>query len=173
MIYLYLLATVLTLFVGFRDAAGRNARIIKTHYYRRCIFRAFMLGQAALLPLVGLTFLLSTDPTVIEDISDRCAPIFLAYTSLVCITFVPYGIPNWEVKSLITVVVFGPLTLLQPLVVTGATFYAVMPFTHHPIEVLLVCVGSFICLCFERVLAYLGWAQKSASLQGKKTPVSG
>ena len=167
MIYLYLLATVLTLFVGFRDAAGRNARITKKHYYRNCVIRAFALGQAGLLPLVGLAFLLSADLSVIEHISNRSVPIFLAYTSLVFITFVPYAIPNWEIKSLVTVVVFGPLTLLQPLIVIGSTLYAVIPFTHHPIEVLLVCIGSLICLCFERVLGYLGWAKKAALVENR------
>ena len=131
MIYLYILATTLTLFVGFRDAAGRNARITKKQYYLDCIVRAFLLGQICLLPLVALAFLSSADFTIIDGMSERCLPLFTAYTVLVFMTFVPYAVPNWEIKSLVTVVVFGPLTVLQPLVVFCGTLYAVIPFSDH------------------------------------------
>ena len=163
--YLYSLATVLTIFVGFRDAAGRNARILKKHYYVSCIFKAFVLGQACLVPLVCVAFLCSANFGIIEGISNRCLPVFSAYTALVFLTFVPYAIPNWEIKSLVTVVVFGPLTLLQPLVILSGTVYAVLPFSDHLLEVILICTGSLFCLLFERMLRSLGWSRKAALIQ--------
>ena len=44
---LWLLATVESAFIGYRDAAGRSALIDKRHYYRRALLRGALMGQIA------------------------------------------------------------------------------------------------------------------------------
>ena len=44
---LWLLATVDSAFIGYRDAAGRNALIDKRDYYRRALLRGALIGQLA------------------------------------------------------------------------------------------------------------------------------
>ncbi len=164
MIILYLLATILTVFVGFRDGAGRNGRIRKRKYYRTCILRALGVGQVFLISLVALAYISSIEFGVVEDISKRCVPLFALYTLMVLLTFVPYLIPNWEIKSLVTVLVFGPLTLFQPIVIVCGLGYGMYPFIEHSLEILFVSCGGVFCLLFEHLLDMMGWAKRDAEV---------
>ena len=95
---LYGLATLLTFFVGFRDAAGRHAGIRKGRYYIRCMIYAVLVGQAGLLGLLSVAWMSSLDFSLLQAIEQRAAPIYGGYTGLVLCTFIPYAIPNWEIK---------------------------------------------------------------------------
>ena len=165
MMFLYVCATVLTVFVGFRDAAGRNPRIKKGMYYRNCILKAFGLGQVFLGGLWVLAVLLTIDFSIVHAISERCFEPFLAYIAVVLITFVPYFIPNWEIKSLVTVLVFGPLTLIQPLVIVLTVLQAMFPYIDSHRECFFIAIGTLFCLLFERIIGRLGWAKKEAQIQ--------
>src|SRR5262245_65542823 len=50
---LWLLATVDSAFIGYREAAGRNALIDKKDYYRHALIRGALFGQLAVL-IVGV-----------------------------------------------------------------------------------------------------------------------
>ena len=160
---LYFLATLLTFFIGFRDAAGRHAGIHKTRYYVRCMTYAVLFGQAGLLSLLGLAWMSNLDFSLLHAIEQRAAPIYGGYTGLVLCTFIPYAIPNWEIKSLVTVLVFGPLTLLQPLVIIVGGAYAIQPYWAHHQVVLFTITGMLFCLLFESILSRLGYAKRLAN----------
>jgi hypothetical protein len=53
-VFLWLLATIDSAFIGYREAAGRNALIDKKAYYRRALIRGALVGQIAVL-IVGAT----------------------------------------------------------------------------------------------------------------------
>ena len=60
---LWFLATVDAAFIGYREAAGRNALIDKRAYYRNAMLRGAALGQIAVLlagSLISLVVILSS-----------------------------------------------------------------------------------------------------------------
>ena len=164
MIALYLLASLLTILVGFRDAAGRNTKINKRRYYVLSVLRALGFGQLVLCSLMLLAKILQLDQELLGQIAERSLPIYVAYAGVVLCTFVPYTIPSWEIKSVVTVLVFGPLTLLQPVVIIVGAGYSIYPYTDRYLEVIFVLLGTVFCLCFELLLDKLQWSQKAASL---------
>ena len=88
--------------------------------------------------------------------------VYIPYTSIVLLTFVPYAIPNWEIKSLITVIVFGPLTMLQGFVILGGCVMAVTTKGITMDQIFFFAYGTFITLFFERFLQHKKWAKQDA-----------
>lgn len=164
MIFLYIYFGVFCALVGFRDAAGRNALIHKKKYYLRCITRSFLVGQLCFFSLLLLAFLLCVDLQIIQKISVRMNPVLGVYTAMVILSFIPYSIPNWEIKSLSTVLLLGPLTIVQPLVVIGSIVYGIVPFVNHELEVIFMVIGGCFCLLFEQILEHLGWSKRDACI---------
>ena len=111
-----------------------------------------------------LAIICRIDLDVIQLIAERSLPIYLSYTGLVLCTFIPYAIPNWEIKSVVTVLVFGPLTLLQPVVIIAGAGYSIYPYWDRVLEVFFVLLGTLFCLCFEYTLDKLQWSYRAASL---------
>ena len=165
MLFFYLCASLLTILVGFRDAIGRNAMIKKRRYYTTAVLRAFLFGQLILSTLYGSAYLFNVDTSMIEMLSERCRTPLTIYISLVLSTSIPYQIPNWEIKSLVTVLVFGPLTTAQPIVIIATMFYALIPldFVARK-EILWFVLGCTFCLVFEKVLEELGWSKRDAKI---------
>ncbi len=129
---LYLLATTDTAFAGFRAAAGRNGRIYKRRYYTRAVLRGLCAGQA-LIAAAGLVIL-----AVILAQSDRTRAfwelasagqtmvwVYGIYATVVLLAFLPYLFWGSEIRTLTTVIVFGPLTLLRPGVVLAGVLACV------------------------------------------------
>ena len=54
-VLLWLLATVDSAFIGYREAAGRNALIEKRAYYRHALIRGALFGQLAVLIVGAIT----------------------------------------------------------------------------------------------------------------------
>lgn len=165
LVLLYGLATLLSGFVGFRDAAGRNGKIDKRSYYRRGVIRAVLLGQVLLITLgvlgwlaVGWGGLASFAPT-----AWRAAMIYLPYTAVVLLAFLPYAVPHWEVRSLVTVAVLGPLTLLQPVVVVLGWLVAIAPILHDIPQLIFFTLATGEVLLLESMLGWLGWASEDAA----------
>lgn len=165
MLLLYLCATLLTLFIGFRDAIGRNGKIQKKHYYQKAVVRSFLVGQLILGILYLSAYLYEIEISKIEQISQRCFLPFSTYIALVLCTFIPYLIPNWEIKSMVTVLIFGPLTKLQPVVIIATMFYAIEPFpiTTHK-ETIWFILGCCFGLFFEQFLNWMGWSKRDSQL---------
>lgn len=114
-------------FVGFRSAAGRDGRIDKRAYY----LRAMLLGAGA--GLVVSAFLGLVTWIVMSQMAQPYAlfaemvvigrtmsVIFGAYAFLVVAALLVYGVSRHEVRTLATVAILGPFTLMRPWIVVLA-----------------------------------------------------
>ena len=128
---LVVLALMDTAAAGFRDAAGRNGLLDKTGFFRRAARLGALYG---LLPVgfiasvvLGLTAA-SPDPTLWPDFLRAGQVMTWIYgptATLVAIAMGIYLSPRFEVRSLATVIILGPFTLLRPLVITAGAVAAV------------------------------------------------
>lgn len=125
---LALLAIVDAAFAGFRAAAGRNARIFKFEYYRQSLLRGAFAGVglvAALAVLTALALLLVHDPAdqyaELVEVGERMLWVLGAYAALVIAALVVYALADWDLRSLATVAILGPFTLLRAWVIALAS----------------------------------------------------
>ena len=130
---LWLLATVDSAFIGYREAAGRNALIDKRAYFRHAIIRGALFGQLAVL-IVGVTtvivlvsvrdagFLFSD----LELIGARMLMVYVPYALILLITFCVRAIPSVDIRSITSVLIFGPFTFIRPLVVLAGAVWSVL-----------------------------------------------
>lgn len=124
---LAVLAVVDAAFAGFRAAAGRNARIFKAAYYRQSLTRGACAGAALVVVLAALTAVaLACSPDATHQYAElivvggRMLQVLGAYATLVLAALVVYGVADWNLRSLATVAILGPFTLLRPWVVALA-----------------------------------------------------
>jgi len=130
---LWLLATVDSAFIGYREAAGRNALIDKRAYFRHALIRGALFGQLAVL-IVGVTtaivlvsvrdagFLFSD----LELIGARMLMVYVPYALILLITFCVRAIPSVDIRSITSVLIFGPFTFIRPLVVLAGAVWGVL-----------------------------------------------
>jgi hypothetical protein len=121
---LYILAALDTLFSGICAASGRNALIHKRAYFIRSMVYGFAWGQVAclfsLLIVFGATLLAKDQHHAIEEmlaVGQRMAGVYGVYAAVVLFTFAVRAIPSVDVRSITSVVGFGPLTLIRPAVI--------------------------------------------------------
>ncbi|MCB9640753.1 MAG: hypothetical protein H6727_17800 [Myxococcales bacterium] len=128
---LYGLGMLLAALVGFCDASGRVGFIFKKKYYIRAVLYSILLSQlnwlfAALGLYIG--YRMEPDSTLylawITQAGSAALWVYGGYTALVGLAFVGYAFPNTESRSFFTVAIFGPLTLLLPVVVLVGFFAA-------------------------------------------------
>lgn len=160
-VLLWLLATVDTAFIGYREAAGRSALIGKRSYYRRAMIRGALFGQLAVV-LAGMAaaavIVLSSEPRARLDEfqqAARCmAVVFVPYATVLFAAFAIRSIPSVDIRSITSVVIFGPFTLIRPLIVAlGVTWgFACSPSFATGVLGTLVLV---MMLSLERVLSAL------------------
>jgi hypothetical protein len=127
-LWLALLAIVDAAFAGFRAAAGRNARIFKFVYYRQSLLRGAFAGAglvAALAVLTALTLACVPDATQqyaeLVVVGRRMLWVLGAYAALVIAALVVYALADWDLRSLATVAILGPFTLLRAWVIALAS----------------------------------------------------
>lgn len=170
LVLLYLLGTVHACFAGYREAAGRNLRIRKTRYYVRGTVRGLVAGQVAAV-LIGMTILalsarvgsLEALYAVVARGAWAAALVFGVYAALVGLAFVFFAFPHPEVRTITSVLVFGPFTLgLKAVIVAGA---AVAIAIDPRFEVAaLFAAGAGTMLAVEPALARLGWSKREAEV---------
>jgi len=149
-VLLWLLATVDSAFIGYREAAGRNALIDKRAYFRHALIRGALFGQLAVL-IVGVTtvivlisvrdagFLFSD----LELIGARMLMVYVPYAVILLITFCVRAIPSVDIRSITSVLIFGPFTFIRPIVVLAGAVWGVVaaPGTITiALTVLIVCL---------------------------------
>lgn len=110
-------------FCGYRAAAGRNARIEKTRYYARAL--AIGAGTGALTALVMVIVTLSVDAIhpvygELTAIGARFLVVIAGYAALVGSAIATYVLARHEVRTLATVAILGPFTLVRRVVIVGA-----------------------------------------------------
>jgi hypothetical protein len=130
---LWLLATVDSAFIGYREAAGRNALIEKGAYFRRALIRGALFGQVAVL-IVGVVTVIalatSNDAAVLfskfELIGARMLTVYVPYALIILITFCIRAVPSVDIRSITSVLIFGPFTFIRPLVVLAGAVWGVL-----------------------------------------------
>lgn len=155
---LWLLATVDSTFIGYRDAAGRNALIDKRAYFRRAMLRGAVAGQIAV-AIVGLAAvgMLATTPQparlfeTFEQAATRMLIVYVPYALILTITFFIRAIPSVDIRSITSVLVFGPFTLIRPLVVLAGAIWGLLAAPTPRVGLLLGLIVSLM-LGMEYVL---------------------
>jgi hypothetical protein len=157
-ILLYLLATVDAAFCGYRAAAGRNALIDKSAYYRRAMVRGAAAGQVVLLLAalaIGAGLALSSDrPAVWRDLmhaGERLLQVYVPYAAVILAALAVRLVPSVDVRSLTSTLVFGPLTLLRPFVVLGGLVWGAAAAPRPALLGLAALIGLMM-LSLERIL---------------------
>ena len=132
-LWLWLLATVDSAFIGYREAAGRNALIEKSAYYRRALIRGALFGQVAVL-IVGVTTAAALASSSnagllisrIEVVGARMLMVYVPYALIIFITFLIRALPSVDIRSITSVLIFGPFTFIRPLVVIAGDVWGVI-----------------------------------------------
>jgi hypothetical protein len=148
---LWLLATVDSAFIGYRDAAGRSALIEKGKYYRHALVRGALFGQIAV-AIVGTVALgmVATAPqpaklfATFEQVATRMLMVYLPYALILTVTFFIRAIPSVDIRSITSVLVFGPFTLIRPLVVLAGAICGLLAAPTVNVVLLLVLVVSLM-----------------------------
>src|SRR6266853_5118985 len=160
---LWLLATLDAAFAGYREAAGRNALINKRTYYCRAMLRGALYGQFAVavtgLAILGLVASSNQRAFLIADLDKAAAHmlfVYIWYAALIMLAFLVRAIPSVDFRSLTSTVIFGPLTLIRPLVALGGIISGIA--AAPGISVVLL---SVLVLCLMLSLEWaLGWARR-------------
>ena len=131
-VLLWLLATLDAGFAGYREAAGRNALIDKRSYYRRAMVRGALFGQMAVAVAAGtilLMLLISSDQQILADFERagaRMLMIYLPYAAFILVGFIFRMINSVDIRSITSTLIFGPFTLIRPLVAVTGVVYGVL-----------------------------------------------
>jgi len=149
-LFLWLLATIDSAFIGYREAAGRNALIDKRAYYRRALIRGALVGQVAVLIVGAITAIMlvsSNDAAAlfakIESVGVRMLTVYVPYALILLITFLVRAVPSVDIRSITSVLIFGPFTFIRPIVVLAGAVWGIVAapgaFTIA-LTVLIVCL---------------------------------
>jgi hypothetical protein len=119
---IWLLVTLDCALMGFRLAMGRSAAIDKRRYYRRAAVRAGLRGQIAIGAVTTVAVVLAhSGGTTTTGAFNRAMPRFIliggGYAALILGASALCAFPSVTLRSALSVVIFGPLTLLRPVVV--------------------------------------------------------
>jgi hypothetical protein len=133
--------------MGYRLAMGRDARIDKRRYHRRRARRALGLVQPALAAVtLAALVLIATGPAGTGGAFDaalcRLLTVVLPYAACFTVTTAVCLLPSVTARTAASIVIFGPFTLLRPVVLAAAVAYAVVPDPRWP----LVAVGLTVLL---------------------------
>ncbi len=130
---LWLLATVDSAFIGYREAAGRNALIEKGAYFRRALIRGALFGQLAVLivgVITAIALATASDPGALfskfETVGARMLTVYVPYAIIILITFCIRAVPSVDIRSITSVLIFGPFTFIRPLIVLAGAVWGVV-----------------------------------------------
>ena len=158
---LWLLATVDSAFIGYREAAGRNALIEKGAYFRRALVRGALFGQVAVL-LAGVVTVIalatSNDAAVLfskfELVGARMLTVYIPYALIILITFCIRAVPSVDIKSITSVLIFGPFTFIRPLIVIAGAVWGVLA-APGAVTIALAVLIVTLMLGLEHALGWL------------------
>lgn len=160
---LYVMALIDGMFVGYRDALGRNPSLDKRRYYLRAMFSGIGLVHLALAVIaltVAATLWLVDDVgqaiTALEQVASSMRVFYAAYAGCVALVFGVYALPSYDLRSYITVSAFGTLTLVRPLVIIAVALLAGLWADHAVAWPTCVAVALSMAL-LQPALAWLGW----------------
>ena len=160
-VLLWLLATVDAAFIGYREAAGRNALIKKRAYYRRALIRGALFGQLAVLIAGAITVVALVSSSnagalfsSIELVGARMLSVYVPYALIILITFCIRALPSVDIRSITSVLIFGPFTFIRPIVVLAGAVWGVVA-APGAITVALTVLIVIMMLGLEAALSWL------------------
>lgn len=116
-------------FSAFRDAAGRNPRIDKRAYYRRAVTGGLVVGLTIIAVCCAAWGLLASGASVDEDMRQAGQRLLLLYGPFATLVLLGLGVRllgDGEVRTLMSVAILGPMTLLRHgLIAAGLVFVLV------------------------------------------------
>lgn len=132
-ISLWVLATLDAAFTGYREAAGRNALIDKRRYYLRAMIRGALFGQVAV-GIAAVVVLISLAGTpdrqsIMRDYDKagvRMLIFYVPYAAVIVFAFLVRWIPSVDIRSITSTLIFGPFTLMRPLVAVVGLVYGLL-----------------------------------------------
>jgi hypothetical protein len=155
---LWLLATLDAGFTGYREAAGRSGLIDKRRYYLVAMLRGALFGQIAIAVAAGIILvMLSMAPhaqTLLSDFEragSRMLVIYVPYAAIILIAFIFRLIPSVDIRSITSTLIFGPFTLIRPLVAVAGLVYGILAAPRVAVVALGVIVLAMM-LSFEKAL---------------------
>ena len=147
---LWLLATVDSAFIGYREAAGRNALIDKKDYYRHALTRGALVGQLAVLIVGAVTAVALVNSnhawllfTKLEMIGARMLLVYIPYALIILIALAIRAVPSVDIRSITSTLIFGPFTLIRPLVVLLGAVWGILA---APSAITVALVVLIVCL---------------------------
>ena len=130
---LWLLATLDASFTSYREAAGRNALIDKRAYYRQAMLRGALFGQVAVAiaacVMAGIVWLAASPKELFEDfnrVGARMLVIYIPYAAIILLALAIRSIPSVDIRSITSTLIFGPFTLIRPLVALSGLIYGLL-----------------------------------------------
>jgi hypothetical protein len=164
---LYLLSLIDTACAGYRAAAGRNALIGKAEYYRRSVGRAVLAGQLPVICIAAVAgWLVANSQVRFEELVSAagwCLVVYLPYAVIVIAAFLLRMVPFVDLRSITSVLVFGPFLFARPLVAIAGVLLAVYKQPTWPIA-MLGGTTLILMLSFEAVFSRLVYGAGSADL---------
>jgi len=157
---LWTLATLDSSFAGYREAAGRNALIDKTNYFRRALVRGALYGQLAIILVATIAFAmisLSSEPSRLiadfEIVGRRMLAIYLPYAIIIGLAFSLRAIRSVDIRSITSTVVFGPFTLIRPLVALAGVIWGILG-APRPATIALGLFVLILMLSLELIMTW-------------------
>jgi hypothetical protein len=103
-VFLWLLATIDSALIGYREAAGRNALIDKRAYYRRALIRGALVGQVAVLIVGAAVVLVSSNDagalfSKLEAVGERMLIVYVPYALVLLLTFLVRAFRQWTLEA--------------------------------------------------------------------------
>jgi hypothetical protein len=134
-------------FAGFRDAAGRDARIFKAEFFRRAVRRGLRFGFVGVAisgALVAGAVLLAPHPQArLEELVAGGAwmlPVLAVYATAVLVALGVWSAAEADLRTLASVVILGPFTLIRPYVIAGAALLGAWKAGSFPAALVTIAV---------------------------------
>jgi hypothetical protein len=160
-VLLWLLATVDSAFIGYREAAGRNALIEKKAYFRHALIRGALFGQLAVLivgVITAIALFSSSNAGALlskmELVGARMLTVYVPYAVILLITFCIRALPSVDIRSITSVLIFGPFTFIRPLVVLVGAVWGVVA-APGAITIAITVLIVILMLGLEHALSWL------------------
>ncbi len=116
--------------MGYRLAMGRSRLLDKRRYHQRASIAAGLLGFVPLAFVTAVARVLAyrAGPESVDQLNDAMARFVLvggSYAAVILVASALCALPSVTVRTAASVMIFGPLTLLRPLVVVVTVAAAV------------------------------------------------
>ena len=169
---LYLCALVDGMLSGHRDGLGRNPLYRKGKFYARALLHGVILVHVPLLVvaiMAAVSLWCADQPgepgaAAVLDAAARCARVTIlvygGYAAVIGLGLFSYILPMFELRSYITIGLFGVLTITRPLVIAAGAFAGLHAMDDAQALLYVapvVLVAALLMMPLDAVHHRLGW----------------